>query len=118
MKDLFNEILAMEDIQGVLLLSHEGETIFKELNVPVRKNRELERSFHEIVKTFDGIREADLLLEKVRVYIRKSNMNYLIVIMGSFASAAMVRLNCDMILPSLNEAKAGKGLRQILKRSR
>jgi hypothetical protein len=118
MKDLFNEILAMEDIQGVLLLSSEGETIFKEFNVPVRKNNELDESFHEIVKSFNGIREADLLLEKGRVYIRKSNMSYLIVIMGSFASAAMVRLSCDMILPSLNDAKAGKGLRQIFKRSR
>jgi hypothetical protein len=118
MKDLFNEILAMEDIQGVLLLSSEGETIFKEFNVPVRKNSELDESFYEIVKSFNGIREADLLLEKVRVYIRKSNMNYLIVIMGSFAPAAMVRLSCDMILPSLNDAKAGKGLRQLFKRSR
>jgi hypothetical protein len=118
MKDLFNEILAMEDIQGVLLLSSEGETIFKEFNVPVRKNNELDESFHRMVKSFNGIREADLLLEKVRVYIRKSNTSYLIVIMGFFASAAMVRLRCDLILPSLNDAKAGKGLRQIFKRSR
>jgi hypothetical protein len=118
MKDLFDEILAMEDIQGVLLLSPEGEAIFKEFNVAVRKNNELDKSFHEIVKTLNGIREADLLLEKVRVYIRKSNVNYLIVIMGFLASAAMVRLRCDMILPSLNDAKAGKGLRQILKRGR
>jgi hypothetical protein len=118
MKDLFSEILAMEDVQGVLLLSSEGETIFKEFNVPVRKNNELDESFYKMVQSFDGIREADLLLEKVRVYIRKSNMSYLIVIMGFFASAAMVRLSCDMILPSLNDAKAGKGLRQIFKRSR
>lgn len=118
MKDLFNEILAMEDIQGVLLLSSEGETIFKEFKVPVLKDNELDESFYEIVKSFNGIREADLVLEKVKVYIRKCNMSYLIVIMGSFASAAMVRLSCDMILPSLNNAKAGKGLRQIFKRSR
>jgi len=118
MKDLFNELLAMEEIQGVLLLSPGGETIFKAFNAPVRKENELEKSLHEIVKSLNGIREADLLLEKVRVYIRKANLSYLIVLMGSFASAAMVRLNCDMILPSLNDAKAGKGLRQIFKRTR
>jgi hypothetical protein len=118
MKDLFSEILALEDIQGVLLLSLEGETIFKALNAPVHNENELGNCFHEIVRALNGIREADLLLEKVRVYIRKSNTSYLIVLMGSFASAAMVRLSCDMILPSLNDAKAGKGLRQIFKRAR
>jgi len=118
MKDLFNEILAMEDIQGVLLLSPEGETIFKAFNAPVRNENELDKSFHEIFGSLNGIREADFLLERARVYIRKANMSYLIVLMGSFASAAMVRLNCDMILPSLNDAKAGKGLRQIFKRTR
>ena len=117
MKDLFNEMLAMEDIQGVLLLSLDGETIFKALNAPVRNENELDKSFYEIVRSLNGIREADLLLEKARVYIRKSNTSYLIVLMGSFASAAMVRLSCDMILPSLNDAKAGKGLRQIFKRT-
>ena len=118
MRELFNEILAMEDIQGVLLLSPEGETIFKAFNAPVRKENELGKCLYEIVRSLNGIREADLLLEKLRVYIRMSNMSYLIVLMGSLASAAMVRLSCDMILPSLNDAKAGKGLRQIFKRTR
>ena len=118
MKNVFREIMAMEDIHGVLFLSPEGEMIFKEFNVPVPKENELHESWKKIVKSFNGIREADLLLEKVRVYIRRSNMSYLVVIMGSFASAAMVRLSCDMILPSLNDAKAGKGLRQIFKRHR
>jgi hypothetical protein len=118
MKDLFKEIMAMEDIHGVLLLSLEGETIFKQFNISVPKENELDDSWHKIVKSFNGIREADLLLEKMRVYIRRSNLSYLIVIMGSFASAAMVRLTCDMILPSLSDAKAGKGLRQIFRRSR
>lgn len=118
MKELFKEIMAIEDIHGVLFLSHEGETIFKEFNVPVPKEKEMHDSWHKIVKSFNGIREADLLLEKVRVYIRRSNMSYLVVIMGSFASAAMVRLSCDTILPSLSDAKAGKGFRQVFKRRR
>lgn len=118
MREIFNEILAMEDIQGVLLLSPEGETVFKAFNAPVRKENELASSFYEIVRSLNGIREADLLLEKARVYIRKSDISCLIVLMGSLASAAMVRLSCDMILASLNEAKAGKGLRQIFKRDR
>ena len=118
MKDLFKEILTMEDIYGVLLLSPDGETIFKEFKVPVSKENELDTSLYRIVKSFNGVREADLLLEKARIYIRKSTTSYLIVLMGSFASAAMVRLSCDMILPSLSDAKAGKALRQIFKRNR
>ncbi len=117
MKDLFKEILTMEDVKGVLLLSREGETAFKAFNVPLRKEKELDKSFHQIVKSLGGIREADLLLEKVRVYVRKATTSYLIVLMGTLASAAMIRLSCDMILPTLNDGKSGKGgLRQIFKR--
>ncbi len=118
MKDLFKDILSMEDIHGVVLLSHEGEQVFKEFNVPVSEENKLEESLYELVHSINGVREADFLLEKVRVYIRKSEMSTLIVLMGPFASAAMVRLNCDMILPSLKDAKMGKGLRQIFKRTR
>ena len=116
MKDLFRDLLALEDIQAVLLVSPEGQTIFKAFNRPVSKENRLEKAFHEIVRSLDGIREADFLLERMRVYIRKSNLSYLVVLMGSLASAAMVRLSCDMILPSLNEARAGKGRRQMFKR--
>jgi hypothetical protein len=118
MKDFFEDIVNMEDIHGILLLSLEGEPIFKQIKVPHLKGQELDELWPRVVKVLGDTREADLIFEKARLYIRKTDVGYLIVHMGQFASAAMVRLNCDMILPSLKQAKVSKRLAQFFKRGK
>ena len=118
MKDLFKDILNMEEIYGVLLISPEGEPIFKEFTRPLSRGQEVDRSWPKVVMALKDIREADLIFEKARLYIRKTDVGYIIITMGLYASAAMVRLNCDMALPSLKNAKSSKGLRQFFKRSK
>jgi hypothetical protein len=116
MKDLFEDILEMEDVHGVLLVSPEGEVIFEEFNTPPSKSRDSNGSLPEVIRDLEDIREADLVFEKTRVYIRKTDAGFFIAHMGEFASAAMVRLNCDMLLPSLKQVKGGKGLRHLFKK--
>ena len=118
MKDLFKELLKIEDIRGILLLSPEGGLLFKEFASSLSQGQEVDIAWPQVVNALKDIREADLLFEKARLYIRKTDVGYLIIPMGPFASAAMVRLNCDMILPSLKDSKSSKGLRQLFKRKK
>jgi hypothetical protein len=69
-----------------------------------------------ILEAMQETREADLIFEKARLYIRKTDLGYLVVIMGLFAPAAMVRMNCDVLLPFLKQRGKSKGLRSFFKK--
>lgn len=111
MKEILSDILAMEEVQGVVVCSPEGEILFREPPM------EMERSLPLFIRALGGIREADLIFEKSRIYVRKTEMGYLVVLLGLFGSAAMLRLHVDMALPSLKESRKGKSLRSLFKRN-
>jgi hypothetical protein len=116
MKKLFEDVLKMEDVHGILLVSREGAVVFEAFNTPPSKSHGLKKSLPQAIQAFKDIREADLVFEKSRLYIRKTDAGYFMVNMGLLASAAMVRLNCDMLLPSLKLIKGSKHLRGLLKK--
>ena len=68
------------------------------------------------VNALGGIKEADIVYEHRRIYIRKSQVGYLIVLMDIYAPIAMVRLNCDIILPQLKKKKGSRGFMRFFKR--
>jgi hypothetical protein len=112
MKEIFNDILAIEDVHGVVFTSFEGEILFTEPSV------ETERSLPLFIRALGTIREVDLIFEKSRIYVRRTDTGYLVVLLGQFASGAMLRLHVDMVLPSLKEKGKGKGLRSLFKRNK
>jgi len=63
-----------------------------------------------------GMRETDLVFKQGRIYIRRTDIGYLVVLMGLFVPIAMMRLQCDILLPSLKPAKAAKGIRRLFKK--
>jgi hypothetical protein len=116
MPNIFEDVLKMEDVNGVMLVSPEGEVIAEEFNTSPSKSQGLYESLPQVIRGLKDIREADLVFEKIRLYFRKTEAGYIIIHMERFAAAAMVRLNCDMLLPSLKQLKGGKGLRGLLKK--
>ena len=58
MKELFEDILAMEDVRGVVILSSEGEILFAEPSL------EVDRSLPLFIRSLGTVREADLIFEK------------------------------------------------------
>ena len=114
MSDLFYDILNTKGVKGILLFSFSGDIIFKEFISPVdEKPENLDWRF--FIKSLEGMRETDLVFEKGRIYIRRSEIGYLVVLMALFVPTAMVRLNCDILLPALRQPKSGKKLGQLLK---
>ena len=114
MRELFNDILNIDGVKGLMLLSFTGEIVFWELNHVVHENVE-NRDWRLFIESLADVRETDLIFEKGRLYIRRTDIGYLVVLMGSFVSIAMIRLQCDILLPSLKPVKAAKGIRRFFK---
>ena len=116
MKEIFNDILTIEDVEGVMLFSFEGELVFKEFMSPLLDESENMDLWGIFIASLKGVREADLVFEKARLYVRKTSLGYVIILMGVFAPIAMVRLNCDILLPSLKTTAKTKGWRSLFKK--
>jgi len=64
-----------------------------------------------------GVREAELIYDTARLYIRKSLSGYLIVVLDEEAPVSMVRIGCEAMLPSLDKMKStGKRISEILRK--
>jgi len=115
MKQLFRDVLEMEGIKGVLLLSFKGDILYQESRAGSMPNPE-KVDWKNILSTLDGTRETDLVFDQGHVYIRKTDLGYLLIPMSNQASVAMLRLNCDILLPSLKPAKGTRGLKRLFKK--
>lgn len=106
----------MDGVRGLILFSLTGDPIYKEFNQAQPEGIE-SRDWRLIIESLDGIREADLIFKKGRLYIRRTDIGYLVILVGLFAPIAMMRLQCDILLPSLKPAKTtAKGLKRLFKK--
>ena len=69
-----------------------------------------------IIQSLDGIREADFVFERGKLYVRKAAPGYLMFFLSTFTPSAMLRLNCDILLPSLKNSNTPKGLGRLFKK--
>lgn len=125
MESLFDEIFSIEGIMGALIMSEDGASEFTKF-VPPLSDKIKHKSFQEFVKktinieslrgAFDSAKESLLIYDKIRLYVRRIESGYLIVVMGMFVPVAMVRLNCQIIIPELDKMKKSKGLGRFFKK--
>jgi hypothetical protein len=115
MPELFKDILNVKGVKGAMLLSTRGELLFKRFisDVPLDPAK---TNWKRFVELLDGVRETDLIFEKGRLYIRKTDMGYLVISVSLFAPMAILRLNCDILSPSLTPAKSTKRWSRFFKR--
>ena len=116
METLFKDILAINGVHSIVLLSGEGRIVY---DSETGKNKGASQRYTNWRKLLDAVqnaREADFVFESGRIYLRRTTRGYLLVSMHSFASIAMVKLNCDIVLPQLNSPKDSKGLKALFKR--
>ncbi len=116
MQELFNDILAMQGVKGVMIFSFAGDIIFQQFNSQPPEDP-YSRDWSLFIEALAGTRETDLVFEKGRLYIRRTDIGYLVVLMGPFVPISMMRLNCDIVLPALKPGKkSSKGLRRFFKK--
>jgi len=102
MKDLFQGILDVEDVQGAMFLSFGGNLVLKRFKTNEPEGL-AEMNLAAFISTLDKIQEAELIYDNCMIYIIRSRTGYMMVVMGRIAPIAMVRLNCGIILPSLDK---------------
>jgi hypothetical protein len=115
MKELVRDILDLEDIKGVLLVSEEGGLLFEEMLAPLHPGPENQPWLSRLSAVVRAP-EMELVYEDDRVYIRRITGAFLIVWMGGFAPTAMVRVRCDLLIPSLERTLGFKGRRRLFPR--
>ena len=117
MENIFKDLLDTTDVEGVLLVSFSGDLVFKALPAKIPEHR-LNGFIGPLITSMDDLNEADLIYQKKRLYIRRSNLGFIIVFMGAFAPVAMIRMNCDMLLPQLDQIKKPKKKWGFFKKNR
>jgi hypothetical protein len=116
MKALFKDILALAQVQGVVFFSPEGKVLFKEFVAALPEEPEARDWWGLFFHSLKGIREAEVVYEKARLYIRRSEAGFLMVLTGREIRVAMLRLHCDILLPRLKEATTPKGISRFFRR--
>jgi hypothetical protein len=104
MSALFDDLLAVEGVKSVMFFSSAGELLFEGSGVG-GMDKAAARDWQALLVSLDLTREADLIFEKGRIYIRKADEGILVVTMGRIAPAAMIRLNCDILVAEFKNNK-------------
>ena len=105
----------MEGVKGLMVFSFAGDPLYQEFKQAQPEGIE-SRDWRLIIESLAGMRETDLIFQKGRLYIRRTDIGYLVILMGLFVPIAMMRLQCDILLPSLKPAKAAVGIRRLFKK--
>lgn len=117
MENIFQEILDMYDVHGLVLVSPEGKVVFESFKRSKDPSNLNGFEWLSIIESLGDFKEADLVFGKGRFYIRKTEVGFLMISMNESASMAMVKLSCDIIVPQLAKVKpAKKGLRGLFRR--
>ena len=116
MEKLFQDILSMDGVYGLVLLSSEGKVLFESLDDNAFLPEKSSLSWNMIIESIEDFKEMDLVFEHGRYYMRKTETGFLMISMTLNVSIAMVKLNCDIVIPELKKIQsAGKGLKRFFK---
>ena len=116
MEDNFKEILEIEDVLGALFLSRDGKLLFNAFKDDTLPKLDA-HNWTDMILALGDVRSAEVVYEHKRIYFHRAKEGFIVVITGWFAPMAMVRLNCDVVAPSLaSPVKKAKGLARFFKR--
>ena len=115
MEKIFQDLLTMDGVHGLVLLSNEGKVLFESLDDNRFLLEKSTLSWKMIFDTLEEFREMDLVYESGRYYMRKTENGLLLISMALEVSIAMVKLNCDIVIPELKKIQSGKGLKRFFK---
>ncbi len=97
---VFKDVLALDDVKGLLWLSTEGEILFRQAQDNHMAQVEKE-DWGAIGRSLTRVTEVEFFYASDRVYLRKASRGFLLIWMGGMAMADMVKLNVEVALGSL-----------------
>lgn len=117
-KEIFKNIKSLQDVLAVMLIGDDGNVLASSVGDAGAGLQGLETgNWQALAQAFNGVKEAEILYENHRLFIKKAPAGFLVVVMGHFAPVAMVRLNCDVVLARLATPKTRfKGLTGLFRK--
>lgn len=112
MKKIFHDILHIEGIHGLALLSREGTLLFKSFEVGCSPERD-RLSWKMIISSLGDFDEVNLVYDNGRLYIRRTDNGYLVISMSSEVMISLVKLSCDIVMAELKKGKRNRGLKRF-----
>jgi len=102
MDKLFKDILEIEGVMAVILFDFNGDPVYK--NLKTLPSKEFKgKNWAALTGVLGPTQETEVVFDGCMMYTVRSKLGFLFVIMDKSAPGALVRLNCSVILPSLNQ---------------
>jgi hypothetical protein len=114
MKTILKDIIELEHVKGCLFVTKEGQVVHSHFIPPPAESLD-NHNWKPFINVLGNINEADILFDDTRVYMRKSNAGYLLILIESYAILSLIKLQCDVLVPKLNAYKP-KGLSRFFKK--
>lgn len=118
MKDIFKDVMGIEGVHGLMVVSNEGSLMMSKFSSDFRDEEEKlsQINWEPFTIEMGSIKDVELIYDSARFYIKKSETGFLIVIIGDNAPISMVRLNCEILLPLLTKIQpASKRIGKIFR---
>jgi hypothetical protein len=119
-EQISRDVLSMEDVRGVMLFSTAGALLFNEFTPPLGENL-TKKPWTPFINALSDVQEAELVFDHLKLYIRRAEIGFLMVVMEPSASVSMMRLHCDVLIPSLTNGKSSqkpRGLSRFFKKQK
>lgn len=116
MQDIFRDVIKMDGVYGLVFLAHDGRVLFESIDPHWVSLPPDYRDWPQLLPVLQKLREADVVYENGRIYLRATDQGCLLIIMGPVVSVAMVKLNCDILLPQLKSVPGAGKLKGLFKR--
>ena len=119
MKDIFKDVMGIDGVHGLMVVSNEGSVMLSKFSSDFREEEEKlsQVNWEPFTVEMGTVKDAELIYDSARFYIKKSETGFLIVIIGDNAPISMVRLNCEILLPLLTKIQpASKRIGKILRK--
>lgn len=117
MQSLFMELLTLQGMQGVFLLSSEGEVLYS--HASSQEARALQDyDWAELAASLEAVVDMDVIFDSLRVYLKRQDPYLLVLIMGLATPVALSRMNSDVALAKVRKQAAPakkKGLSRFFK---
>jgi hypothetical protein len=116
MKEFFKDILGLNGVAGVILFGPDGSILYQS---PVAEGRRFDirqLDFQKLATLLARVREADLVFQGGRIYVRKAEIGFMLIVLEAMVSIAMVKLNCDILLPMLKPDKVAKARKSFFRK--
>lgn len=105
MDRLFAEIMEINGVKGAMLFSTDGEMVHKEFSETPPVQLEDNAFWANVFSSFKGMKESEIVTVNCRLYIKETTLGFILIWMKADVRIALIRLNCDIIIASLEAEK-------------